>query len=105
MIIRLKDDQGTYFESHGDISNLLVNHFTHIVKEPAINRDEAIREVVSFITKLLTEEHNRNLDRPISKAELEEAVQEFPNGKSPCPNGFTIDFFKACWDTIKNAIW
>jgi hypothetical protein len=28
-----------------------------------------------------------------------------PNGKAPGPDGFTVDFFKACWDVVKQDIY
>ena len=33
------------------------------------------------------------------------AVREMANGKAPGPDGFTVDFFKACWDIVKEDIW
>eukprot|EP00253_Pinus_taeda_P021359 PITA_21359 len=37
--------------------------------------------------------------------EVEEAVKSMPNDKAPGPDGFTINFFKACWQTIKTEVW
>jgi len=36
---------------------------------------------------------------------LEEVVQTMLNGKAPRPDGFTIDFYKACWNTIKDSVY
>jgi hypothetical protein len=54
---------------------------------------------------LVTEEHNQNLRKPISPEEVDQAVQEMPNGKAPGPDGFTVDFFKSCWDVVKHDIY
>ena len=104
-IILLNDEHGTSFESHKDISNLLVNHFDLISKEPVVGREEALREVVVCIRRILTKDHTRMLDCPISKAKVEEVVQNMPNGKLTQPDSFAIVFFKACWDTVQNDIW
>lgn len=41
------------------------------------------------------------LDRPFTEEEIETAVKSLPNGKAPGLDGFTNDFYKACWDIIK----
>ena len=45
------------------------------------------------------------MERSISLQEVEEAVKEMANGKAPGPDGFTVDFFKAYWDVVKEYIW
>eukprot|EP00253_Pinus_taeda_P004936 PITA_04936 len=37
--------------------------------------------------------------------EVEEAIKSMPNDKAPGPDGFTINFYKACWPTIKTEVW
>jgi hypothetical protein len=32
-------------------------------------------------------------------------VEEMPNGKAPGPNGFTVEFFKSCWEVVKHDIY
>ena len=54
---------------------------------------------------MVIEEHNANLCKPISKEEVDQVIQEMPNGKAPGPNGFTVEFFKACWDVVKYDIY
>ena len=41
------------------------------------------------------------LDRPFTESEIEQAVKSLPNEKEPGPDGFTNDFYKACWKIIK----
>lgn len=37
--------------------------------------------------------------------EVEEAVRSMPNDKAPGPDGFTINFYKAYWNIVKQDIW
>lgn len=37
--------------------------------------------------------------------EVEEAVKNMPNDKAPGPDGFTINFYKACWEIVKTEVW
>jgi hypothetical protein len=32
-------------------------------------------------------------------------IQEIPNGKAPSPYGFTVEFFKSCWEVVKHDIY
>jgi len=36
--------------------------------------------------------------------EVEQEIMKMPKGKSPGPNDFTIDLFKAYWSLIKQDI-
>jgi len=37
--------------------------------------------------------------------EVEEAVRDMPNGKAPGPDGFTINFYKSCWEIVSVEVW
>jgi hypothetical protein len=66
---------------------------------------ESIQRITQHIPKLVTEEQNINLNKPISKEEVDQVVQEMPNGKAPSPDSFTVEFFKACWEVVKHDIY
>ena len=93
-ITKLKDEQGTSFQSHQEIASILRNHFSLIATEPDIDKREAINEVITLIPKLITEEKNKSLNRLVTLQEVEEAVKEMASGKALGPDGFTVEFFK-----------
>jgi hypothetical protein len=94
-IFKIRDHDGIERESHQDIENTLVNHFQGIDKEPNQDRSEAIQRITQHIPKLVTEDQNVSLRKPIAKEEIDQVVQEMPNGKAPGLDGFTVEFFKA----------
>eukprot|EP00253_Pinus_taeda_P035656 PITA_35656 len=104
-ILELKNNNGEILRNHNDISMLLSNHFDDIAQEPTVNREAAIQEITIAIPRLITEEQNWSLRKKITMEEVEEAVRSMPNDKAPGPDGFTINFYKACWEIVKNDIW
>ena len=43
----------------------------------------------------LNEEDADNLNRPVTADKIEAVIKRFPTNKSPGPDGFTGDFYKA----------
>jgi hypothetical protein len=103
--LKIRDQDKIKRESHQEIENTLVNHFQGIAQEPNQDRFEAIQRIIQHIPKLVTEEKNVVLSRSISKEEIDQMVQEMPNGNAPGPNGFTVEFFKAYWEVVKHDIY
>ena len=95
-ILKIKDQDGIKWESHKEIETTLVNHFHGIAQEPNQDRTEAIQRIIHHIPHLVTEEQNNNLKKPIVEEEIDQVLQEMPNGKAPGLDGFTVEFFKAC---------
>ena len=56
----------------------------------------ATTRVTNHIPKLINPKKNSTLMREISFQEVEEIVKEIPKKKTPGPDGFMIEFFKAC---------
>eukprot|EP00253_Pinus_taeda_P016264 PITA_16264 len=96
---------GEILKNHNDISALLSDHFKSISQEPPINKDEAIKELTAAIPKSITLDQNWALCREISLEEVEEAIKSMPNDKAPGLDGFTINFYKACWSIVKQEVW
>ncbi len=104
-ISKLKDTQGNQLNTHKEREYSLVQHFQTIVDELPIDRSQFINDFTKHIPKLVKREDNYNPNRPVTKEEVSEVIKEMKNGKAPGSDGFNIDFFKACWETIKQDIF
>jgi hypothetical protein len=72
--LKIRDQDGIERESHKEIENTLVNHFEGIAQEPNQDRTEAIQRITQHIPSLVTEEQNVNLNKPITKEEIDQVV-------------------------------
>eukprot|EP00253_Pinus_taeda_P030838 PITA_30838 len=69
-------------------------------------QEETLWKQKSRIQWLKEGELNTNFfHREISLEEVEEAIRSMPNDKAPGPDGFTINFYKACWSIVKQEVW
>eukprot|EP00253_Pinus_taeda_P009522 PITA_09522 len=103
-ISSIKDEEGKLLSTHEEIEVVLVQHFRGIAKETISNREPFIKNLTRHIPRLVSREDNFNLNRRVIEEEINEVLKEMQNGKAPGPNGFNVDFFKACWNIIKQDI-
>jgi hypothetical protein len=104
-ILKIKDQDRIERESHKEIETTMVNHFHRIAQEPNYEKMKAIQRIIQHIPRLVTEEQNNKLNKPIAKEEIDQVLQEMPNGKSPGPDGFTTEFLKSYWEIVKHDVY
>lgn len=100
----IKDEDGNLLNSHEDIEAMLIQHFRGIAQETISDRKHFIRDLTRHIPKLVSREDNFNLNRPVTKEEVSEVLNNMQNGKAPGPDGFNVDFFKSGWNIVKQDI-
>lgn len=76
-IFSIKDRQGNMILQQKEMENLLVDHFKGILTEPNIRREEEITNVIQYIPKKVTRDHNLTLLRVITKEEVEDVVKKW----------------------------
>lgn len=103
-ILKLKTAEGNLVETRGEIEEVLVNHFSSVLKEDRVYRHNEIAQITGLIPRLVTREHNDLLNKAISMQEVEEAVNQIELGKALGPDGFTSNFFHYFWDPIKEEV-
>lgn len=95
---------GEKVEQHEEIEESL-NHFKQVHQEPEIDRRPAIDRITHNVPKLIMEEHNELLLRPILTREVDTTMSQLKDGKAPGPDGFTTTFFHNFWELIKLEVW
>jgi hypothetical protein len=66
------------------------------MQEPQLNRKATIKRITQHIPKMINENHNEALMRPITMEEVEKVIWEMSKWKSPILDGFIMDFYQAC---------
>ena len=94
-------EDGNIVETQEELETTLNSYCSKLLQEPNEDRDESQREVLSHIPKLITDEHNQILGKSIEMTEVETAVKQMEKDTAPGLDGFTTNFFHACWDWIK----
>lgn len=104
-ITHIQNEQGIKVEKHEEIESALLNYFKQMHREPNGDRSQAIEKITQNIPKLISEEHNQMILKPVDLQEVELAVRQLKAGKAPGPDGFTSKFFHNFWELIKMEVW
>lgn len=83
---------------------MLVKHFRGIAQENTLDRVPFIKDLIKHIPKLVSREDNCNLNRLVTEKVVSEVLKEMQNGKARGLDGFNVDFFKYCWNIVKEDI-
>lgn len=103
-ISSILNENGELQTSLKNIEVALVQHFKGITKENNIDREQCIKEITKNIPKMVSREDNFNLNKLVTEEEVSEVIKDMQNGKALGPDGSNVDFFKACWNVVKQDI-
>ena len=76
-----------------EIEKALIHYYKDLLIESIVEKYPAIHQVIQHIPSSISQDQNHSLSQNITMQEVEEAVMDMNPGKSPDPNGFTVDFF------------
>jgi mannosylglycoprotein endo-beta-mannosidase len=97
-ILRLSDGDATA-EDQGEKEELATQFFARLLGH-AMPRDHDLSLGAMGLASL----DLRGLDAAFSEDEVWAAVRAMPSNKSPGPDGFTWEFFRFCWETVKGDV-
>ncbi|CAL1380263.1 unnamed protein product [Linum trigynum] len=91
---------GLGVEGKDELKRGFINHFSSIFKEVQKRRPFP----TSYGQSAFSYNEKEWLERPFSKEEIWKAVRSCRGDKSPGPDGFSLAFYKRCWNTIKSDL-
>ena len=101
----IQKPEGERVENHAEIEQEFINHFQEVHQELQIDTQLAIEGITKNVLKIVTEEHNQLLLRPVMPQEVDLAMKQLKERKDLGPDGFTTTFFHSFWDLIKDEVW
>lgn len=95
-LIKLKDKHGDWKEDREDIQNIVTEYFEDLFQASATAGELSEEEKVNQVT----DAQNRELEKPITREEVKNAVFAMYPDKSPGYDGLNPGFYQAYWDII-----
>ena len=80
-------------------------HFQNFFHEDRFSDEKVNVECLFYIPSLVNSEINVGLGRPFSEKEVVDFIWAMELDKAPRPDGFSIHFYRVCWNVIKNDIF
>eukprot|EP00253_Pinus_taeda_P020488 PITA_20488 len=100
-IAEIKTTEGQVCKGFNQVKGAVENHFRKLFNDGTYGNDEEIADFLTKIPLLVNAEDNLVLCSPISEEEIIKVIWSMEADKAPGPDGFTIHFYKACWEVIK----
>jgi len=93
--------EGQTCKRFSHIKEAVVNHYSQLYTAGNQGNEEDMADFLSNIPPLVRAEDNIDLNRPFTEEEVIKVIWSMDPDKAPGPDGFTIHFYKMCWDIIK----
>lgn len=98
--------EGRCFSAEEEKQDLIFEYYNSILGKPFA------RQLTLNFHGLLPQLQLHGIDACFTEEEVWEAIKDTPSNRAPGPDGFTIEFYRACWTIIKadvmnafHALW
>ncbi|XP_062075339.1 uncharacterized protein LOC133779384 [Humulus lupulus] len=102
-IVSFMTEEGQLVDNYTEVVSHFLGHFKDCLGSPSSASGRVNMQHIDLGPKLSVEQQASFL-RPFSKKEIREALFSIPNTKSPGPDGYGSDFFKAVWSKIGEEV-
>eukprot|EP00253_Pinus_taeda_P008465 PITA_08465 len=92
---------GQVYKGFAQIQEAAANHFRNLLSAERNGEEEDETEFLSAIPNLVSVEDNVSLMSPATEEEITNIVWSMGPDKAPGPDGFSIHFYRICWEIIK----
>lgn len=100
-IREIRCQSGEVVTTQEGIKNEAEKFFSEFLSfEPPEVQEISVEELQNFLSFRCSNEEKSKLIKPVTEEEIKEVVFKMPNNKSPGPDGYTTEFFKASWSVI-----
>ena len=101
VIGELRDKSGDVYTDNANLINIVTAFYTELYTPSPV--DESVQEkLLGNVDHTLTDQEQCMLDADLSEKELQQAVYDLKDEKSPGIDGFTAEFYKRFWSLIKD---
>ena len=104
-ITHLKSVEGNMVSDPLKISEELINYFNDCLNNYETSNHSSQLEILQNIPKIISDEDNKLLNKPLTLEEIKSALFSINPDKSPGPDGFQAFFYQKCWDIIGEELW
>ena len=94
-INRIRNESGEITTDTTEIQRIVRNYYEELYAKKFENLGEMDTFLEKYNLPKLNEEEAESLNRPVTADEIEAVIPKLPAHKSPRPDGFTGEFYKA----------
>jgi hypothetical protein len=103
-ISEITTNDGKICKGIDQIKVATVSHFRHLYNKENDDNEEGSKDFLKNIPTLVTKEDNTTLLSPTNEEEIRKIIWSMAPNKAPGPDGFTIHFYRICWNIIKSDL-
>ena len=98
---QLEDENGQIQSDTSSLLKITEKYYTKLFAKSRTNSAKQT-QILSNVKSKLSATDRKALDDPLTPKQIEKALLSLANGKSPGPDGITVEFYKAFWYLIKD---
>ena len=91
----MRNESGETTTDTTEIQRIVRKYYEELYTKKCENLDEIDKFIDKYNLPKLNEEEAESLNRPITPDEIEAVIKKLPTHKSPGPDGFTGEFYRA----------